>query len=359
MKKSYKQIALWFVFVVSLLAAGMSKTIFTEKEKKPYYLEMEKAASLASEWFETIHNEKVKMGVVGDEYKGLRYGGLMGLEYSYITTTLGSVEAKQTAINPEFAALTYRWLKELGIDSTSTIGVNISGSFPSLSIAVLAAIQSLGAYAVLISSIGASSFGANDTNATWLDIEKWLIKKSGLKYKSVITTPGGINDNGGGLQPEGIEQIKEAAKRCMRELFIPADLNEAADIRIKTFSEHNVNVLINIGGNHPSLGSCSHSWQIPNGLIKDYTPCKDKGRSFLFHFIEKDVPVIHFLNIKEIAATYGFPISPVKVFNKPVNVYYDTTMKKTPVVVSVLVILTSLFLLSEKKILRRKKSNEV
>lgn len=346
MRKNYNHIALFFLFVASVLFALTASKIFTEKEKKPQYEQMEKAVELAAHWFDLVHKEKLNRGLVNKELRSLKYGGLMGKEYSDITTTLGSAEAKQTAINPQFAALTYSWLIENDIDSNSIVGVNISGSFPSIAISVLAAIQTIGAEAVMISSLGASSFGANEPGFTWIDIEELLRANANLRYKSVLITPGGINDNGGGLQPEGIKQIENAALRNGREIFFPKVLIDAIETRIKIFDDSKIDLLINIGGNHPALGNCSHSWQIPNGVIPNSFKCSHKERSFLFHFIEKDIPVIHFLNIKELAAKNGLQIAPYSIFNKSETVYYQSSLDKLPILIGVILLFFAMLLIS-------------
>jgi len=348
MKSNYNLIALSFLFLITLLFAGTAKILFSEKVKKPEYEKMEKAVELAAEWFALVHKEKLMKGLVNQEWRSLKYGGLMGKEYSDITTTLGSAESKQTAINPQFAALTYSWMIENGIDSNSTVGVNISGSFPSIAIAVLAAIQVLGAEAVLISSLGASSFGANDPEFTWIDIEELLRRNSNLHFKSILLTPGGINDNGGGLQPEGIIQLKNAALRCGSELYFPKNLVEASEIRINTFTRFGIDLLINIGGNHPALGNCSHAWQIPNGVIPNSFSCRHNERSFLFHFIENNIPVIHYLNVKEIASRNGLPITPLTVFNKPESIYYRSSLNKLPILIGVIILFVGMLFVSRK-----------
>ncbi len=65
--------------------------------------------------------------------------GLIGLETSPITTTLGNLEAKRTTTNPDFAALLVRLLAEAGVKRGETIAVGASGSFPALIVAALSA----------------------------------------------------------------------------------------------------------------------------------------------------------------------------------------------------------------------------
>ena len=102
---------------------------------------------------------------------------------------------------------------ESGIDSTSTIGLSISGSFPALAIATLSAAQTLKLKVVLFSSLGASSYGANQPEATWMDIEKWLHDYGNLKYKTNLLTLGADNDRGEGMLEDADSIFYAAVKR--------------------------------------------------------------------------------------------------------------------------------------------------
>jgi len=59
-------------------------------------------------------------------------------------------------------------------------------------------------------------------------------------------------------------------------------------------------LLINIGGNQASMGSCIHSASIPIGLNTRVKSCSDPGRGIISRISEKEIPVIHLLNIKNI-----------------------------------------------------------
>lgn len=344
---------LLLLFIVAIISVIIIELIPTQKEPHPLSHKFNLASNLASEWFNIINIEKKKRQLISREWAALTYGGLMGVEYTYLTTTLGSVEAKQTSVNPEFAALLLKWMYDSGFDSTSIVGVNISGSFPALAISTLAAIKILGAKAILISSVGASSFGANDSLATWIDMERWLRSANcGFDFKSVLITPGGINDNGGGLQPEGIQQIKSSVDRNKVEISVPKNLKEASQWRTNIFSEANVNVIVNVGGNHPALGACKHSWQLQNEVITENDICFDDDRSFLFGFVEKGIPVFHLLNIKPLAIKYGFPLSPVKSINKSEKIYFVNNSSHQKIVAIILILITSVivFVIRKKQV---------
>lgn len=309
-----KSLLLVITFIISVGLAVIVNLLVDKSDSEKWKSEEKKAIRLTDEWFELINRMKTGLGIREPEYTGFEYRGLLGKEFTTITTTLGYFEAKQTSANPEFAGLFLRWLKELKIGKGNVIGINLSGSFPSLAIASLAAAQTLGCKVVMASSLGASMYGANEEEATWIDMENYLIQNGDLVYKSSLITLGGVNDNGGGLQKEGIEALHKAAIRNNKEIFIPSSIEEAILKREELFLSSGISVLINIGGNHASLGGCSHSTLFPNGKVTDFNSCNHKERGLLNRVAEKKIPVIHILNIKDLAVKNGLKLTPTKRF---------------------------------------------
>ena len=93
---------------------------------------------------------------------------LIGQDITPITTDRGYIEAKLTSINPNFAAVIVDMLKESDIQENDIVDVAFTGSFHGLNIAVLSALQILHLKPLVITSLGASNWGANDPYFTWL-----------------------------------------------------------------------------------------------------------------------------------------------------------------------------------------------
>ena len=87
--------------------------------------------------------------------------GLIGLERSPITTSLGSLEAKRTAANPNFAGLVAALLRAAGVRAGDAVAVGASSSFPAFIIAALSAAEAMDVEPIVISSLGSSEWGAN------------------------------------------------------------------------------------------------------------------------------------------------------------------------------------------------------
>ena len=63
--------------------------------------------------------------------------GLIGCEYSDITSTVGDLKAKQLSVNPAFSALITTWLYEAGVRQGDSVAVSFSGSFPALNLSLI------------------------------------------------------------------------------------------------------------------------------------------------------------------------------------------------------------------------------
>jgi poly-gamma-glutamate system protein len=289
-------------FLVAVAGLILSRTVWEERVERPGAEEMRQAASKAEEWFELVEREKEKRGITSDSGSNIRYNMLLGDEWSDITTTLGLLEAKEAAANPDFAALIVKWLLQAGIDSTSCVGITLSGSFPSLAISSLAALHALGAEAVVVSSLGSSTYGANQPEATWIDIESWLRRDDSFRFRSELVTRGAENDSGGGLSEAGIEAMERAAIRAGVELYIPDNLLESIRTKTELFLERGIDLLINVGGNQASLGGCPHSYAVPTGFNQSMNVCSHENKGVIARLSENGLPFAHLLNIREIAS---------------------------------------------------------
>ena len=234
---------------------------------------------------------------------------LLGEEYTFITTTLGSPAAKHLAAHPDFAAVAVDMLDRAGVRRGDKVAVNMSGSFPALNIAVLAAVHSIGAEPVITSSIGASTWGANRPDFTWPDMEAQLVRAGIWSYRSAGVSLGGGADNGGGLLPEGISLARQAAQRSGSLFLDSQSVDDAIAKRLALYKAANHGALpaalINVGGNHVIFGAPGHAAFLRQGLTVGYRPSLAKNHGLAAAFVNAQRPVLHFLNIERLAAAYG------------------------------------------------------
>lgn len=234
-----------------------------------------------------ILERKIEKGIEVDYGLDINKTGLIGHEYTEITTTLGNLESKRTSTNPDFAALFVKILKERGLQKGDKVAVNMSGSFPALNIALIIALDLLELEGVIISSLGASTYGANNPEFTYLDIEDFLLKEKLIFNHSKAYSLGGDGDLGENFEEEYKEKILERFRDGNRKFFHIAEYKKNIEERLKHYlSFGEIKTFINIGGN-----------LVSENLLKEFS---DRG-----------IDTISFLNIKLIALKYKIPLDPM------------------------------------------------
>ncbi len=243
--------------------------------------------------------------------------GLIGQEFTLTTTDRGVLEAKLTSVNPNFAALFVDYFHELDLRPGDPVAIAMTGSFPALNIAVLCAAEEMLLHAIPITSVGASMWGANDPNFSWLDMESLLIERGLIHRRSVAASIGGSNDRGRGLSPRGRQLLKGTISRNQIPLIHESTLDESIERRIEIFEfearPRGVRAYVNIGGSSASIGTRLGGSLIDPGINRGLKPYNWTRRGVLHHFAGKRIPVIHVLRIEAIATANGFPVAPESV----------------------------------------------
>lgn len=333
---------------ILLIGTVVAESFFRKSQQLDFTGEMKESVNLTKNWFSLIDQLKKERGVKSDVPSNVAYSYMLGDEWTEITTTLGSLEAKETSTNPDFSALTVRLLHEAKIKNGDKVGVVLSGSFPSLSISVLAALQTMGIEAVVMSSAGASTYGANQPEVTWMDMESKLIKSGGMKYKSCLVSIGAGEDAGSGLSDEGLQSIRQAAARNDVQLFIPESLMQSIEKRAELFQSAKISLLINIGGSQTMLGNCPHATSIPNGLHSKLATCKDELRGLIARMNEQGIPFIQLLDIRNLAGQYGIAVSPGTSYARSTNLFTTTKSNKPVLVMILLICLTPVYFMGKR-----------
>ena len=181
--------------------------------------------------------------------------GLIGADFTDITTSLGAIEAKRTAADPDMAALVVRMFSEAGLRFGDRVCAGFSGSFPSLDIAVICACDAMGLEICYISSVGASTWGANHPELTFPDIAHRLYLDGLISCDSALVTPGGDRDNGKGVFDEDafipiIARIEGYGLTVMRE----ENFRENLAARRAVYEQGDIDCFVAVGGNITSLG---------------------------------------------------------------------------------------------------------
>ncbi len=272
------------------------------------------ATERAAEAFGVLRDYRLHKGAVLDMLNDPAGTGLVGPEFSRITNARGDHASKLTSLNPNWAAVIVDFCREAGLKRGDPVAVAVSGSFPGLNIAVLSALETLRLRPVLLTSVGASMWGANDPDFTWLDMESILHEAGIFTTRTVMATYGGGSDMGRGLSPEGRRLIREAAKRNHVEFLEPRNIEYSIAKRMAVYEEEArgrpYKLYINVGGGVASLGSSHNGVLVPHGLTLDLGMHNFPRKGTMILFGEKGIPVVHMLQIKSLARKFGLPIAP-------------------------------------------------
>ena len=303
------------VIILLIIAIGLFLWVNSSRVwvKEKYYDEKLLATELTKLATDAIREYRIQQGYSFDELNDPNRSGLIGEKYSLITTDRGDLTAKLTTLNPNISAIIVEFFKKAKLKEGDVIAINVTGSMPALNIAVLSAANVLGLDVVLISSVGASMFGATDPYFTWLDMETLLNEKDILHYKSVATSLGGGRDLGRGLSKAGRDLIIEAAERNNVDLIQEKSLEKNIERKMQLFRkvDGKIQLYVNIGGGLSSLGDAINGRLLPPGLHKHVLTRNIPKKGTMFLFAEKGVPVIHLLDVRTLAEEYDLPISPV------------------------------------------------
>ncbi len=268
---------------------------------------METAAS-------SIKNCRHEKGLAIDAMADPNRTGLIGLEKSSITTTLGNLEAKRTTTNPNFAGLLVFLLHECGVKRGDVVAIGASSSFPSLIIASLAAAETMGLVPLPFISLGASEWGGNHPDFTWLDMENCLRRSGILDVKAVGLALGGEEDIGRDMSPEGREHLSTLIKGrdvvFLEEPRLERNVAARLDLYRKASCGKRIGAFINIGGSTANIGINPEVLKLSPGITDDVFIPPFHERGVLQAMAANGVPVIHLLFVKGLTERYGLPWDP-------------------------------------------------
>lgn len=281
----------------------------------PEHATMLRAARTMTRGMDAIQAEKQERGLLVDRRHDPNRTGLIGPQWSPIVTTYGELSAKRTAGNPDLAAAMVAELGRVPEARGDVIVTVVSGSLVGANLAVLAALEAMDLHVVLVSSLGASMWGATDPEFTWLEIEAALREARVIDVRSTISVLGGDMALGGGIEEEGRAALRESARRHDVPVWERQDLvtltREVFDRAVSDAGGlDNVRAFVNVGGSMLSLGLCRAAASYPVGLSHRRLPCVDGVPGLMSMMSNREVPIMHVLNIEEMALRYGLPLDP-------------------------------------------------
>ena len=311
------RISLVMYVLASLLAVGVLVTaeVFKQTLVQPHFEQKLEAARLMQRAMEAIQNHRVRRVGPIDLEADPTNSGMLGLSSSVITTNTGSLEAKRTSLNPNWAAVVVDLLYEAGVPRGGTIAVGVSGSFPALNLATFSAAEILDLEVVSIASVGASSWGANIPNLTWLDMERILADAGILSTRSIAASLGGTRDRAIGMPKTGRRRLRESIKRASVPFIATETDLDSIEQRMALYREHAgdryIQAYVNVGGSLASIGPKSVKRLYRPGLNVRLDPNAVHVDSVMKRFLRDGVPVVNLSKIVPLAELYGLPLEPV------------------------------------------------
>ncbi|MGB7297665.1 MAG: poly-gamma-glutamate system protein [Candidatus Aminicenantales bacterium] len=276
--------------------------------------EMRTASRRMAEAVAAVRDCREAAGIPVNPLPDINRTGLIGLESSPITTSLGNLEAKRTTVNPNFAGLIVLLLRQSGVGRGESIAIGASSSFPGLIIASLCAAEAMDLRPLLICSLGASHWGANHPEFHWLQILDCLIRSRFLTTEPIALSLGGDGDIGKDMSPEGRELLVRAAGETGLPFLSEPDLERNVAKRLRLFETAvggaGIRAFINVGGGYANMGTDSEILKVSPGLAV-FSRIPPRGRrGVIFEMAARGIPVIHLLYIKGLCERYGLPWDP-------------------------------------------------
>ena len=307
-KRDWLLVAAATTLIVGYLELGH----FSVESKAPWYDEKLAASRLAHDAMTAVKAEKRARGITIDPATDVNETGMIGLRWSGMTTTLGVLEAKRTSTQPDFAGVVVGLLKQCGAKRGDRVAVNLSGSFPALGLSVISAAQVLELHPVVIASLGASMWGANDPGFTWLDVEQAVRKGGLLRAGAVAVSLGGALDVGTDMDDAVRERLLARIRAANVAFIDEPDFARNLENRMALYLADGLPAcFINVGGNLASGGAEADSGALRPGLIRSHADAGTRVGGLMKSFLDRRVPVIHLLDLKALAVSSGLPYDPV------------------------------------------------
>ncbi len=313
-------IVAWQIHMIVAIVAIIGMVIVESSQvelKQPYFRKKLQAANYMMQGMEILRRHRLQnIGPISRKIDPMR-SGLMGVLSSPITSTTMDIDSKLTTVNPNWAAVIVAMLKEANIPDGSTVAVSFTGSFPAMNLAVLAAAKALDLRLIIITSLSASTWGANIPGFTWLDMEKALIDESFIASGTVAASLGGVRDNALGMSEEAKAILRNTILKYDVQLLEINDLKTNITERMEIYNDQardrQIAAYINVGGGTVAVGSFIGKMRYRPGLNVKPPARALRIDSVMTRFARSGVPIINMNYMKTLARRYKLPVAQKKI----------------------------------------------
>ncbi|MEI6875029.1 MAG: poly-gamma-glutamate system protein [Spirochaetota bacterium] len=262
-----------------------------------------------------LRSELGSRGISIDPLSDLNGSGLIGLPWSGITTTLGSLPAKRSAAQPASAVMMRRFLRDAGVGAGDLVAIDSSGSFPGFAIAAIIAAEGLGAKTIVLTSVGSSTWGANRPEFALPDMLLFLASRGIVSHGPGAVSPGGDGDAGRDMDATELGHVLARASsggaRLLGAPDLSADIVARRALIARAAGGGRPAVFVSIGGNLPATGP-GDSLSGRSGLLRpsNFPGRRAPGIGLVQSYLAEGIPVIRLIDVKDLAARTGLPYDP-------------------------------------------------
>lgn len=320
------RVYIFLLAAVSICAIVLLNCLPIGNNEQLPYNSMVSAAERMSYAIQVISEAKREMGIPINLSSDPNRTGLIGEEFTDLTTTLGDLEAKRTTTSPNFAALMALLLHKSGIEEDDNVAIGASGSFPGATVAVLCATAAVGVNPIVIYSLGASMWGANVVDLTILDIHRILYQDGVIPVGIAAASLGGRDDIGRGLTEAVRPRLEMKIENSRAEFIDIPLLQKNVEKRIDIYQRQatdSVDVFINIGGAVANMGTSAEALQLKPGVNQINRLPQPEDRGVIYTMGAENIPIIHILNIEKLAVKYNLSWDPVPLPEPGEGKIYD------------------------------------
>ena len=280
----------------------------------PNYVEMLSAARTVQSSHRVLEDEKRRRGLLTDPQFDPNQTGMIGYEYTSMTTTLGDLHSKRSTTNPDFAAAVVGIISSLNLPAGTQVPTVLSGSFVGANTAVIAALESLDLIPVVVVSLSASMWGANQPGFNWLDMMNSLREAGLIRTVPVAAVFGGQGAIGGNIDQETLDLLRSSAERggvpVVEAKPVSALMDRLVSLILAKSGGQPAPLVINVGGSLVGLGSCRESYEFVPGLSVGPIKCSGGTPGLLMRLVNAESHALHVLNIRRLSLEWGLPFDP-------------------------------------------------
>jgi poly-gamma-glutamate system protein len=238
--------------------------------------------------------------------------GMVGQEYTAMTTSAATLSNKRTATEPDFAAALAKRVAGMGVGKGDKVLVIESGSFLGADIAIIAALEALQADIVLIPSLGSSQWGANDPEFNLLDILSVLVEHGVIHTHPLAVVLGGAGAEGRNMEPGMPDFLRvDIAGHGVRFVDRP-ELKAIVDeltglVDAASGDRRNLKLMVKVGGSAISVGDCAENLKYETDIRPQTVGCTGTTPGLLYLPGTREIPILHLLNMTALAEEMGLP----------------------------------------------------